>query len=114
MLYGYGEFSSDGYSDQEENDSDGEEEPLSFTESSSDGDTKEEEEPLSAPLPPPRPHPLSTSQCADVHRESKLLCYRLNKACILGVFSATTLPQLALFFLHLLFSVVILISSHDC
>ena len=65
--------SSDGLSDQEDNDSDEEEEPLSFTESSSDGDTKGEEEPLSGPLPPPRPHPLTTSQCADVHRESKLI-----------------------------------------
>ena len=63
------ESSSDGLSDQEDNDSD-EEEPLSFTESSSDGDTEGEEEPLSAPLTPPRPHP---SQCDDVHRESKLI-----------------------------------------
>ena len=62
----------DGHVDKEDNDSDEEEEPPSFTESSSDGDSKEEE-PLSEPLPRPRPHPFSTSQCADFHRESKII-----------------------------------------
>ena len=56
------EFSSDGHSDQEDDDSD-----------SSDDYTKGEEEPLSEPLSPPRPHPLSTTRCTDVHRESKLI-----------------------------------------
>ena len=46
---------------------------LSLPESSSDSNTKGEGEPLSGPLPPPRPHPLTNSQCADVHRESKLI-----------------------------------------
>ena len=48
-------------------------------ESSKDGDTDGEEELLSAPLPPSRPHPLTTSQCPDVHRESKLF-----NSCVIG------------------------------
>ena len=67
------EYFSVGHSDQEDNDFDGEEEPLSLTESSNDGDTMREEELLSAPLPPLKPHPLTTLQCADVHRESKCI-----------------------------------------